>query len=129
MKGKKLFFGLAVASIAFAGVFAMAASLGVGSSGLGSGTAAVSSCDDAVDHDYTTAYSTTLPGYRVSAVNITGVAAACEGLDIKATLLDGSGASLVELTGTVASGTTHTFTVGGAIDASRVEDIAVVISE
>ena len=130
MKGnKKLIVGLAVGAIAFGAVFAMAATLSVGSAGLGAGTADVASCDDAVDHAYTTAYSSTLPGYRVSAVDVTGIAAACDGNDIKATLLDGSGAALDELTGTVGATGTHSFTVGGDIDAGDVEDIAVVISE
>lgn len=128
---KKLIFGLAVGAAAFAGVFAMAASLTVGSNSLGAGTADVASCDaDGVDHTYTTAYASSIPGYRVDGVEITGIAAACAGYDIKATLLDGSDASLRELTGTVgASTTTHTFTVGGSVEAADVENIAVVISE
>lgn len=126
---KKLIFGLAVGAAAFAGVFAMAASLTVGSNSLGAGTADVTSCDtDGVDHSYTTAFATAIPGYRVNAVEITGIAAACNGYDIKATVLDGSDASLGEVTGTV-SGTTHTFTVGGSVEAADVENIAVVISE
>ena len=126
---KKLIFGLAVGAVAFAGVFAMAASLGVGSNSLGAGTADVASCDtDGVDHTYDTAYAAGLPGYRVTQVQVTGIAAACDGYDIKATVLDSADASLGEYTGSV-SGTTHTFTVGGTVSAANVEDIAVVISE
>jgi hypothetical protein len=126
---KKLIFGLAVGAAAFAGVFAMAASLAVGSNSLGAGTADVASCDpDGVDHAYDTEFATGLPGYRVIEVEVTGIAAACEGYDIKATLLDSADASLGEVTGAVA-GTTHTFTVGGTVSAADVEDIAVVISE
>ena len=126
---KKLIFGLAVGAVAFAGVFAMAASLGVGSNSLGAGTADVASCDtNGVDHTYDTAYATGVPGYRVSQVQVTGIADECDGYDIKATLLDSGDASLGEFTGSV-SGTTHTFTVGGNVSAADVEDIAVVISE
>lgn len=126
---KKLVLGLAVGAAAFAGVFAMAASLSVGSNSLGAGTADVASCDaDGVAHTYTTAYATAIPGYRVSGVQVTGIAAACNGYSIKATLLDTADASLTEVTGTI-SGTTHSFTVTGAVSAANVEDIAVVISE
>ena len=126
---KKLIFGLAVGAAAFAGVFAMAASLGVGSNSLGAGTADVASCDtDGVDHTYTTAYATAIPGYRVSGIQVTGIDTACNGSSIKATLLDTADASLGEVTGSI-SATTHTFTVNGSVSAANVEDIAVVISE
>lgn len=126
---KKLIFGLAVGVAAFAGVFAMAASLAVGSNSLGAGTADVASCDeDGVDHVYTTAYDSSVPGYKVATVEVTGIAAACNGYDIKASVLDSSDAALTEVTGSV-SGTSHTFTVASTVDASDVENIAVVISE
>ena len=127
---KKLIFGLAVGAAAFAGVFAMAASLAVGSNSLGAGTADVASCDpDGVDHAYTTAYASSIPGYKVDTVKITGIAAACDGYDIKATLLNGSGASLTEISDTVDTGGTETLTVSSTVSAKDVEDIAVVISE
>lgn len=126
---KKLIIGLAVGAASFAAVFAMAASLTVGSNSLGAGNADVASCDtDGVDQTYTTAFAAGLPGYRVSAVDVTGIAAACDTFDIKATLLNSAGASLGEYTGTV-SATSHSFTVGGTVPAAQVEDIAVVISE
>jgi hypothetical protein len=126
---KKLIIGLAVGAASFAAVFAMAASLTVGSNSLGAGNADVASCDtDGVQHTYTTAFSNTVPGYRVSAVDVTGIAAACNTYSIKATLLNSAGASLGEFTGTV-SATSHSFTVGGAVPAAQVEDIAVVISQ
>lgn len=126
---KKLVLGLAVGAAAFAAVFAMAASLAVGSNSLGAGNADVASCDpDGVDHTYSTAYAAGLPGYRVDSVQVTGIAAACNTYSIKATLLSGTGASLTEVTGTV-SGTSVTFPVGGSVPAANVEDIAVVISE
>jgi hypothetical protein len=126
---KKLIFGLAVGAAAFAGVFAMAASLAVGSNSLGAGTADVASCDpDGVDHVYTTSFAQSLPGYKVDTIEVTGIAAACNGYGIKATVMDSADAALESATGTV-SGTTHTFTVTGAVSAAQVEDIAVVISE
>ena len=126
---KKLIFGLAVGAVAFAGVFAMAASLGVGSNSLGAGTADVASCDpDGVAHSYTTSFATGLPGYKIDTVEVTGIAAACNGYGIKATVMDSADGALTSATGTV-SGTTHTFTVTGTVSAAQVEDIAVVISE
>lgn len=127
---KKLIIGLAVGAASFAAVFAMAASLTVGSNSLGAGNAGVASCDtNGVDHVYTTAFSGTLPGYRVATVDVTGIATECDTFDIKATLLDGAGASLGEYTGVVNATGTHSFTVGGNVPAASVEDIAVVISE
>jgi hypothetical protein len=127
---KKLIIGLAVGAASFAAVFAMAASLAVGSNSLGAGNADVASCDtNGVDHTYQTAYSTTVPGYRVSTVDVTGIdATACAGFAIKATLLSSTGASLGEVTGTV-DAATESFPVGGNVPAKDVEDIAVVISE
>lgn len=127
---KKLIIGLAVGAASFAAVFAMAASLTVGSNSLGAGNADVASCDtNGVDHTYDTAYAAALPGYRVSSVDVTGIdATACSGFDIKATLLSSAGVSLGEVTGTV-DAATESFTVGGTVPAANVEDIAVVISE
>ena len=126
---KKLILGLSVGAAAFAAVFAMAATLAVGSSSLGAGTADVASCDpDGVDHDYSTAYAAGLPGYRVTGVNVTGIHTDCDGYEIKASVLDGSNAVLTEVTGTV-NGTSHAFSVTGTVDAADVENIAVVISE
>ena len=126
---KKLIIGLAVGTAAFAGVFAMAASLAVGSNSLGAGTADVASCDpDGVDHVYTTSFAQSLPGYKVDTIEVTGIADTCNGFDIKASVLDSSDAALTEVTGSI-SGANHTFTVGGTVDAADVENIAVVISE
>ena len=126
---KKLVLGLAIGAASFAAVFAMAASLTVGSNSLGAGNADVASCDtDGVAHSYTTSFASGLPGYKVDTVVVTGIAAACNGYDIKATVMDTSDNALTSATGTV-SGTSHTFNVSGTVSAAQVEDIAVVISE
>ena len=114
--------GLAVVGI----VGASAASLGVlTSDSLGSGNVDVGSCDsDGVHVSFTTGLSG--GAYAVSAVVLTGVAAACAGLDAEVTLLDDGGAVLGTQSGTAASGTT---TVGGfSALAEDVYEVAVVIS-
>jgi hypothetical protein len=127
---KKLILGLAVGTAAFAAVFAMAASLAVGSNSLGAGNADVASCDtDGVAHSYTTSFAQGLPGYKVDTIEVTGIAAACDGYDIKATVMNTADAALTSETGTIAPGGTHTFTVSGTVSAAQVEDIAVVISQ
>src|SRR6478672_5786824 len=67
----KLVLAAVVASIVFAGVYGFAASLGLTSSGLGAGNAVVASCGTGINAAYTTAYSSSLPGYSVSQVNLT----------------------------------------------------------
>ena len=59
---KRLLIALAVGSAVFAGAYAMAASLPVSSTRLGSGDAVVTSCDtDGVTTSYTVSYSATGP--------------------------------------------------------------------
>lgn len=86
------------------GVFAVAASLGVVSGGLGAGTSSVASCDTSVSTTYDTAYDATLPGYEVTTVHVTGIATpACDGKQIKVTLANASNASLGQQSATLAT--------------------------
>ena len=73
----KLVLAAVVASIVFAGVYGFAASLGLGSSGLGAGNATVASCGTGIQAAYSTAYSATLPGYSVTQVNLSAIPAGC----------------------------------------------------
>ncbi len=109
-------------------VGASAASLGgIANESLGADAVVVASCDkDGITATYTTAYSTTLQAYEVTGVTLSGVAAACVGLDYEVTLDDGS-VSGIEAFGVVPGGGTITATFAGA-DAELVENLAVVIS-
>jgi hypothetical protein len=126
----KLVLAAVVASIVFAGVYGFAASLGLTSSGLGAGNAVVASCGTGINAAYTTAYSSSLPGYSVSQVNLTSIPAACLSKSYRIQLTGAAGATVgAEMTGTLpASGTTANISTSGNADASAVTGISVVVS-
>jgi len=126
----KLVLAAVVASIVFAGVYGFAASLGLTSSGLGAGNAVVASCGTGINAAYTTAYSSSLPGYSVSQVNLTSIPAACLSKAYRIQLTGAAGATVgAEMTGTLpASGTTANISTSGNVDASAVTGISVVLS-
>jgi len=126
----KLVLAAVVASIVFAGVYGFAASLGLSSSGLGAGNAVVASCGTGINAAYTTAYSSSLPGYSVSQVNLTSIPAACLSKAYRIQLTGAAGATVgAEMTGTLpASGTTANISTSGNVDASAVTGISVVVS-
>jgi hypothetical protein len=126
----KLVLAAVVASIVFAGVYGFAASLGLTSSGLGAGNAVVAACGTGINAAYTTAYSSSLPGYSVSQVNLTSIPAACLSKAYRIQLTGAAGATVgAEMTGTLpASGTTANISTSGNVDASAVTGISVVVS-
>ena len=126
----KLVLAAVVASIVFAGVYGFAASLGLTSSGLGAGNAVVASCGTGINAAYTTAYSSSLPGYSVSQVNLSAIPAACLSKAYRIQLTGAAGATVgAEMTGTLpASGTTANISTSGNVDASAVTGISVVVS-
>jgi hypothetical protein len=126
----KLVLAAVVASIVFAGVYGFAASLGLSSSGLGAGNAVVASCGTGIQAAYTTAYSSSLPGYSVSQVNLSSIPAGCLSKSYRVQLTGAGGAAVgAEVTGTLpASGTTAIVTTSGNVDASAVTGISVAIS-
>jgi hypothetical protein len=126
----KLVLAAVVASTVFAGVYGFAASLGLTSSGLGAGNAVVASCGTGIQAAYTTAYSSSLPGYSVSAVNLSSIPAGCLSKSYSVQLTGAGGATVgAEMTGTLpASGTTATISTAGNVDASLVTGISVAIS-
>ena len=124
---KKLALGVTAGICAFGAVTASASSLGgVDTTDLGTSADVVASCDtDGVGVDYTTAYSN--GAYRVTAVKLSGIAAACSGQDVTVTLFDGSDASLAEKAG-ANSGATQTLTLASPVSAEAVKGVAVVIA-
>ena len=126
----KLVLAAVVASIVFAGVYGFAASLGLTSSGLGAGNAVVASCGTGINAAYTTAYSSSLPGYSVSQVNLTSIPAGCLSKAYRIQLTGAGGAAVgTEMTGSLpASGTTANISTSGNVDASAVTGVSVVVS-
>lgn len=117
--------GLAV----FGGVIASASSLGgVSSRALGSGASVVASCDvDGVAVAYTTAFDATSGTYRVSAVTVSGIAAACSGQQIEVALRNTAGTSSVATARTTVGGTSQTLSVSPTYDAAAVDSTSVLI--
>ena len=106
-----------------------AASLGVGTGSVGAGTSVVAACQPSgtpITVSFTTAYAAATPGYTVTSIKLGAVDVACNGKSISVTLQGAANASLVEVTGTAATGTT-TLVVPGAISASAVVGTAVVV--
>jgi hypothetical protein len=122
---RKKLTAIVLAVLAFSMIAASAATLGgINTSSLGAETDIVVSCDpDGIDVDFTVALSG--GEYKTSAVNISGIAAACAGQDISVTLLDGTGASLGSAGPSAVAATTHSASITAS--ASAVKGIAVVI--
>jgi hypothetical protein len=137
---KRILGAIAAGVVAFSGIYALAASLNVSSNTLGAGTSVVSSCTaDTLTATYgTLAYSTTIPGYTVTALVIKDNTATpnwttCNTLAYRVTLYGSGNTSLGEVTGTV-SGVTNTSgssfttgTFGTAVNANLITGVAVVI--
>jgi hypothetical protein len=114
--------------VVFGAVTAFAATLSVNSKSLGAGNASVSSCNSGATVTYTTAYSATLPGYKVATAPVT-TAATCNGFAYKVTLTGAGNASLAEVTGTLdASGNGSPDFSASNISAANVAGVSVVIT-
>ena len=72
----------------FGAVYGFAATLSVGANTLSAGNASVASCETTgtPTGTYTVAYDSTVPGYKVATVTITGLDAGCANKAISATL-------------------------------------------
>lgn len=122
--------GLIVGGILFSTVFAFAASLTVGTNSLSAGNAAVGSCDaDGVTTAYTTAYDSAVPGYKVTAVTVSGIdATGCAGRSLKVDLVNTSNASIGSGTATVSAASMAVSITTGTPNAALVTNVHVVIA-
>jgi len=122
---------LALAGVlTFGAVYGFAASLNLTTDSLGAADTTVAACQaGALTATYTSSYSTTVPGYAVGTVTVTGLAATCYSKAYKITVAGAGSVSLGEATGTTpASGTGFAATFTPAVNAASVTSIAVVIS-
>ena len=120
---------IALAVMGVAGLsLASAAQLGVTSASLGAGSTVVASCDSTIAVGYATAFATA--GYNVSALNLSGVDAKCDGLNFKAQLTSDTGLVGGELSGplTVATDGTASIALNPAQPAASITGVTVVIS-
>lgn len=122
---------LGAAVMTIGAVTASAASLGgITAESVGADDTVIASCDDdGIGAAATTVYDAVSGTYQVNNVELSGVDAACDGLDYKVTLADGSFVSLGEETGTltVVAGDA-TIPVSPNVSAEAYEHLAVVIT-
>jgi hypothetical protein len=126
---KKALFALVLALTIFGAVYGFAATLNVGANQLSAGNATVASCQatGTPTGTYTIAYDSTLGGYKVSGVTVTGIDVGCNGKSLSATLTGAAGANLGSATGTI-SGTSLALTPSGTISAASVTGVSVAIN-
>jgi hypothetical protein len=132
---KRFLVALLVSATVFGAIYGLAASLGVSSQKLGAGNSAVAACQAAtLTAGYATVYDSTIPGYKVGVVTVTGLDTVsgtnCASKAFKIALTNASNASLGEITGTTpASGTSFTadFTTS-AVPVATTAGVHVVIS-
>ena len=122
-----------VAIAVFSIVYGVAASLNVTAGTLGAGTSSVTSCDaDGVGTTYATSFSSTLGGYVVTTVSVTGIdSPECDGKSLSVTLLDDADLALAEQVvtlGTPAADPTQLDFSSDDVLAGDVHKVAVVIS-
>jgi hypothetical protein len=129
---KRTLIALCVGLILFAGVFAMAASLGgITSNKVGADNTAVTSCDtDGVATSYATAWDTTDKRYEISSVTVSGVSDTCDGQTLSVSLTDSTGAQIGSgsLAIPTSAVTSHTVSMSTAPSAKLTEGVHVLIS-
>jgi hypothetical protein len=125
---KKLLLAAILGTVVFGSVYAFAATLTTNTKSLGSGGNQVAACNSTAAVTYDTAYSDTLPGYKVSTAPINS-APTCATMAYKLTLTGTNNASLGEVTGTLdANGTASPDFSANDVAASAVTGLQLTIS-
>ncbi len=128
---KKTLFALVLALTIFGAVYGFAATLNVGTNQLSAGNATVASCQASgtPTGTYSVAYDSSISGYKVSGVTVTGLDTNCASKAISVTLTGSSGTGLGTITGTVpVGGGSLALTPGSVVDAKNVIGVAVAIN-
>jgi hypothetical protein len=128
---RKTLFAAVLALTIFGAVYGFAATLNVGANTLSAGNATVASCQvtGTPTGTYTTAYDSTIPGYKVASVIVTGLDTTnCNGKAISVTLTGAANANLATITGTVPSSGNLTLTPGSTVSAASVTGVSVAIN-
>jgi hypothetical protein len=125
---KRLLAAGIIGVIVFGAVFAFAASLTVNTKSLGAGNNAVASCNASASISYNTAYSATIPGYKVTTAPITS-AVACATMSYRVTLTGAGNTSLGEVTGSLdATGAASPDFTSANVNAASVTGVQLVIT-
>jgi hypothetical protein len=129
---KKTLFAFVLALTIFGAVYGFAATLNIGTNQLSAGNATVASCETVgtPTATYSVAYDSTLPGYKVSQVTVTGIDAACVGKTVSVQPTGALFAALgTPLTGTaIAGGTLVMPAPASPLSASAVTGLSVSIN-
>jgi len=128
---RRTVFALLLALTIFGAVYGFAATLNVGTNTLSAGNATVASCQQTgtPTGTYTTSYNSTIPGYQVASVIVTGLDNTnCNGKAISVTLTGASNTNLATITGTVPSSGNLTLTPGSTVSAAAVTGVSVAIA-
>jgi len=119
--------GLSIAGV----VGASAATLGgLTSTGVGSDNSVVAACDtDGIAIAYTTAYSATAQAYQVSAVNFSGVNAACNAKAASVSLRNGTtGLATANVASITVTAGAFSITLTSPVAAASVNGVSLLIS-
>jgi len=127
---KRVALALVVGGVVFGGVYGLAASLNLTSDSLGAASQSVAACQSGtLNAQYTSSYSSTVPGYTVGTVTVTGLTSSCYSMPYRITLGGSGNSSLGEATGTTpASGASFAATFSPAVNAASVTGVDLVIS-
>lgn len=128
---KRTLFAAVLALTIFGAVYGFAATLSVNANSLSAGNAGVASCQvtGTPTGTYTTAYDSTLHGYKVASVIVTGLdGTGCNGKAISVTLTDTTNASLATIAGVVPPTGNLTLTPVSSVSAAAVTGVSVAIN-
>lgn len=122
-----IFGGVLIAGIASASAATLG---GLTSSSVGADNSVVAACDtDGIAIAYTTAYNATAQEYQVSAVNFSGVNAACNSKAASVSLRNGTTAlSTADSTSITVTAGAFSLTLGSPIPAASIDGVSLVIS-
>jgi hypothetical protein len=125
---KRILIAAVIGTTAFGSIYGLAASLGVNSDTLGSGTAVTAACQTgAVTVKYTPAYVAG-SGYEATTVSITGLTSTCNNKSAFVTLTGTGALATTPVSVTGNTGTTGTLNLTVAALASEVEGVNVAIA-
>ena len=128
---RRTLFAAVLALTIFGAVYGFAATLSVGSNSLSAGNVTVASCQvtGTPTGTYTTAYDSTIPGYKVATVVVTGIDDTnCTGRAISVTLTGAANANLATIAGVVPASGNLTLTPGSSVSAAAVTGVSVAIN-
>ena len=128
---RRTLFAVVLALTIFGAVYGFAATLNVGANTLSAGNASVASCQatGTPTGTYTVAYDSTLGGYKVGGVTVTGLDAGCATKAISVTLTGAANANLNTIAGVVpAGGGSLALTPGATVAAASVTGVSVAIN-